>query len=460
MKPKLELMNVTLAAVRPLKKTSVTEWANNFRQLPSDSAEPGQWKTGRVPYMKEVMDAFTQNEVHRVVVKSAAQVGKALDIKTPIPTPEGFKTMGEMEAGDKVFDERGEICNVLAVSEIYQNHECYKVRFSDGGEIVADAGHKWYVQDGDKEAILTTEEISVNLKKGNRNRYAIPVAKPLKLPEKDLPVDAYTLGAWLGDGNSYSAQLTLHEKDAEIAKKIEAAGHKVIICRENICIRGHDMRIVGKTKSDHCAECSRQFALHHKWKGIRDIQIDPIIAPRVTLYGKLRALGVIGNKHIPPIYLRASYEQRLELLRGLMDTDGTVSAKGRCEITQKSKILAENIFELLQTLGLKPTLKTKKAVCANSKTRAESAVYRINFLAYSDTSVFHLQRKLARQKSRENCRVTETERRRIVNVEKVASVPTKCIAVDSPGHLYLAGKNFVPTHNSEILLNVVGDLRT
>lgn len=77
MKSAESLIKTTLTALRPLKKTSVTEWANTFRQLPSDSAEPGQWKTSRVPYMKDVMDAFTQNEVHRVVVKSAAQVGKS-----------------------------------------------------------------------------------------------------------------------------------------------------------------------------------------------------------------------------------------------------------------------------------------------------------------------------------------------------------------------------------------------
>lgn len=483
MKSKQELMQMTLKAVRPLKKTSVSVWADNFRQLPSDSAEPGQWRTSRIPYMKEVMDAFTQNGVHRIVVKSAAQVGKALDVNTPIPTPEGWKVMLQLEVGDKVFDERGKICNVVAVSEIFQNHDCYKVTLSDGAEIVADAGHKWYVQEdkrhGTKESILTTEEISRSFKilngKKHRNRYAIPVTKPLNLSEKDLPVDSYTFGCFLGDGHSYSGQITIHKDDIEIAKRIEANGHKIVIrpksenfphilniqidpleIDENICIRGHDMRIVGKTKRGYCAECARQHAMHNKWKGIRDVKVDPIIYTRPTLYGKLIKLNVIHNNHIPQIYLRASYEQRLELLKGILDTDGTISNLGRCEITQKSKILAENIFELLQTLGFKPTLKITKAVCTNSKTRAESTVYRITFLAYSDTPVFHLQRKLARQKKRAGCRVTETERRRIVNVEKIESVPTKCIAVDSPSHLYLAGENFIPTHNSEVLNNVVG----
>ena len=183
MKTADELQRRTLKKVKPVRKMSVSEWAEKYFRLPSTSAEPGRYKTARTPYVREIMDAFTQADVHKVAVKSAAQAGKALAIDTPIPTPEGFKAMGELQIGDKVFDERGEICNVIAVSEIFYNHDCYKVTFSDGAEIVADAEHLWQVQEDLKESILTTEEISRNLKNGDRNRYAIPVVKSLKLPQ-------------------------------------------------------------------------------------------------------------------------------------------------------------------------------------------------------------------------------------------------------------------------------------
>ena len=460
-------------------RLTVSAWADTFRQLPRTSAEPGRWRTERVPYMRDVMDAFTQNDVERIVVKSAAQVGKALDCKTPIATPDGFKRMGELAVGDKVFDERGEICNVIGVSPIMENRPCYEVTFSDGAKIVADACHKWRVQEdkrhGLKEEILTTEEMSGNFKHGKRNRYAIEVTKPLNLPEKDLPIDSYTLGAWLGDGNAYSGQLTLHEDDLEIARRIEAAGYTVVIRQkdlrhphikniqiepfkrdENICIRGHDMRVVGKTKKGYCAECARQYAMAHKWRGVRDIKVDPVVVERLTFTGRLSSLGVLKNKHIPAEYLRGSYEQRLELLRGLMDTDGTCDKRGRCAITQKNARLAQDICELLRTLGFKPTIKERTVTFTYRGEKKTSRAYQITFLAYDDEKIFYLERKYSRQRSRADSRISETERRRIVSIKPATSRPVKCIAVDSPSHLYLAGRELIPTHNSEILLNIIG----
>ena len=109
--------------------------------------------------MREVMNAFSEPDIKRIVVKSAAQIGKALDINTPIATPDGFKQMRDIEVGDKVFDERGEICNVTGVSPIQYDRECYEVTFSDGATIVADAEHLWQI--GDK--ILTTTELEVGM---------------------------------------------------------------------------------------------------------------------------------------------------------------------------------------------------------------------------------------------------------------------------------------------------------
>ena len=145
---KIALKKLT-TAIRPVKKVTVTEWAQENFRLPSTSAEPGKFHVTRTPYAAEIMNAFTQPDIHKVAVKSAAQIGKALAVTTPIPTPEGFKTMGELQIGDKVFDERGEICNVVAVSEIFWNHDCYKLTFSDGAEIVADSEHLWQVQESE-----------------------------------------------------------------------------------------------------------------------------------------------------------------------------------------------------------------------------------------------------------------------------------------------------------------------
>ena len=210
--------------LKPLPKTSVSDWADNFRMLSAGvSAEPGRWKTSRAPYQKEIMDAFTQPGVNRAVVMCTSQIGKALDINTPIPTPQGWTCIGDLEPGDEVYNEHGNICHVLWKSDIMTEHTCYKITFSDHSEIVADADHKWYVQeDYGVEGVKLTKELVGTYKIGKRNNYAIPVAGPLEGRETELLIDPYTLGVWLGDGNSHSAFITTTEQDLEIVNYIRS----------------------------------------------------------------------------------------------------------------------------------------------------------------------------------------------------------------------------------------------
>lgn len=152
---------VSKMGLKPLPKTSVSQWADDYRMLSQGlSAEPGRWKTSRAPYQRDIMDAFTQPGVNRVVVKSASQVGKALDVETPIMTTTGWKRMGDLTINDQVFDENGKPVQILAVSEVWNNRPCYEISFSDGAVIIADEKHDWYVDvDTDGAFILETKSI-------------------------------------------------------------------------------------------------------------------------------------------------------------------------------------------------------------------------------------------------------------------------------------------------------------
>ena len=152
---------VSKMGLKPLPKTSVSQWADDYRMLSQGlSAEPGRWKTSRAPYQKDIMDAFTQPGINRVVVKSASQVGKALDVETPIMTTTGWKRMGDLTTNDQVFDENGKPVRILAVSEVWNNRPCYEVKFSDGEVIIADENHDWYV-DVDSEGAFIFETKSI-----------------------------------------------------------------------------------------------------------------------------------------------------------------------------------------------------------------------------------------------------------------------------------------------------------
>ena len=126
----------------------------------------------------------------------------------------------------------------------------------------------------------------------------------------------------------------------------------------------------------------------------------------------------------------------------------------------KSRRLIGDVEELLHSLGLKPVLKPRLAKCKYQGKEIVSQVWRLTFMSYADMPVFKLKRKLSRMMGREGRRTTKTERRRIAAIEEVKSRPVCCIAVDSPSRLYLAGKAMIPTHNSEILLNIVGLTRS
>src|SRR5207253_1409516 len=134
-----------------------------------------------------------------------------------------------------------------------------------------------------------------------------------------------------------------------------------------------------------------------------------------TLHARLRRLGVLGNKHIPADYLRASVDQRFELLRGLMDTDGSIDKGGRCEFYQTSKVLADQTYELIASLGFKPCMSQKKPPKGTDYAHS----YRISFTAYADTPVFKMARKRERQKPRPKTSISST--RQIVSIEPVES---------------------------------------
>lgn len=327
--------------------------------------------------------------------------------------------MGDVKDGDLLFDEQGKQCRVVKVHEVLFNRPCYKVVFSDHSEITTDAEHLWYVQSALNRQrakqgvnqpyfqILSTIQIAKSL----AAHYAIPVAKPLRLRRKKLLIAPYVLGAWLGDGATGFPQVC--GADQQIFDEIAKCGY---VMRCSYRRPGKDFWIytigyVGKNRSN-------------------------------VFMTQLKSEGLTGKKHIPKAYLRGSYQQRLELLQGLMDTDGCCHTSGDCVFTNTSRDLIDGVFELACSLGLKPFI---RGVVPRSKNHAFG--WTVRFMAYKDMPVFRLKRKLERQKAR-TIFARVTERRYIKSVKRVKSVPVRCISVDSLSHLYLIGKAMIPTHNT------------
>lgn len=348
-----------------------------------------------------LLDMFAHGKIRKMIVQQPPQHGKALPIDTPILTTKGWKAHGDLKPGDFVFGDDGKPKKVLFNFGKYMWHTM-KMDFADGISIISAHEHLWKIyadhdnHKGRQEEITETQDIFT--KKHRRSPY-IKADAVLDMPHKTLPIDPYILGLWLGDGISAQGVIISGKQDVK------------------------------------------------SYTGIGEIREVKDGYFRVLVPGlsrKLRLCGLLGNKHIPADYFTASVEQRYELLRGLMDTDGTVDKKGRCEFTQKDGTLANDVYILLRTLGIKPTKHIYDAILNG---RRVGKKMRLMFTPDKNVQIFKLARKQARIDNKTANDRNDKKKFFIQAITENADVMVNCIQVD--GGMYLAGMDLIPTHNSE-----------
>ncbi len=450
------------------------------------------------------LDALT-NGLHAgqmVVVAARPAIGKALALGTPLATPSGWTTMGQVAVGDQLLGSDGRPVTVVAATEVMAGRPCYEVEFSDGEVITADAQHQWLtwtraarrydhqLRTGTREfaspvppAVVTTEQLAATVycrSADRRPNHAVALCAPLQLPEAELPVPPYALGCWLGDGHVAGARITA--ADPELVMHLEASGLEVLSQAGRYLYRlGFPAERLQAAERE-CVVCGRSFMPKSELVrtcgrvcgGKARFISEPVAAPACTSCGEprtgqlpssglcracwrrsgsvqaaLRDLGVLGSKHIPASYLRAAEPQRRELLAGLLDTDGTVTSTGSAQIAVTNLGLAAGIRELVQSLGYRCSVTTKQV---KGRTQQTSTCSIVNFTT-SDT-VFKLSRKQLEHKERLRHDPQRTRWRYITAVRPIASVPVRCVQVDAADHLFLAGRNMVPTHNSTLALDL------
>jgi len=419
-----------------------------------------------------------------IVIAGRPGLGKALALDTPLPTPTGWTTMGEVGVGDLLLGADGRPTAVTGATEVMLGRPCFQIFFSDGSSIVADAEHRWVTHTRASRrslsggaAVRTTAELAATVRcetADRRANHSIATAAPLQLAVVDLPLPPYVLGAWLGDGHSEGARITT--ADPEIVMHLEAEGLEVpkrrgvmlyalrlpvaavaprpcVVCGEDFMPKTSQVRSCGRACGGRsrglqapvaptCPDCGGRSSGLARCRACR--------ADRGTVHALLRSLGVVGNKHIPAAYLRGSQDQRRALLAGLMDTDGTVTTTGNLQFAVTSEQLARDVQELVVSLGHRCSMMTKRV---KGRSEATSTCYTINWT--TDERTFRLERKHLAHKERTRGRSgARTGLRWVVAVTAVASVPVRCVEVDAQDHLYLASRAMIPTHNSTMGLDV------
>lgn len=357
-----------------------------------------------------------------VVCWADIQTGKALADDTPVLTTEGWKDHGDVRPNDYVYGPDGQpkrVCGVTGSTV----QKLYRVEFDRGVSVIATGDHLWQgwrkYRVGDKrvgsrtddsrryggggqyewrELTWTTEQIATL--NGKQRSFQVDLTAPVEFPEADLPIDPYLLGVWLGDGNSHCAHITVGREDEDWVTQM------------------------GTLVPSNCSDT--KVGVHVP--GLRT---------------KLRETGLLRNKHIPVQYLTGSVKQRLALLQGLMDTDGSCDRRGQAEFCNTNFNIADGVCTLLASLGYKYT-RTERIGTLDGQ--QHKPFVRVTTPTRPDMSLFTLRRKAERESVDPQ---DQTMRRQVQRVVPVGEGSAQCLSVE--GGLYLAGRELVVTHNCDHL---------
>jgi replicative DNA helicase len=381
-----------------------------------------------------------------VIVAARPSMGKALALDTLIATPAGWSSMGDLQVGAAVFDERGRPCRVVAVSEVFEDHDCYEVVFDDGAILVADAGHQWLTTCPRRcqPEVVTTQQIAaagltVSVAGLEQRRWYVRAAEALDLPEAALPVDPYVLGCCLAAADPGRPASALSAADrAGIAEEFLMAGATPDLLDAPAAVPGGPG---GGGPGGVGAG------------GPGGTGGGP---------GGVGAGGpggtVCDGGPVPLVFLRASFKQRLALLQGIMDVAGTVTGEGgvTVELRLSDGHLLDQVHHLVCSLGHRPDSVRGWVELSPGQEPRQGWLLRWN----PPDPVFRLAGKAAELATLPQGVAGVTPRRCIVDLRRVPPVAVRCIQVDSPSHLYLAGRSLIPTHNSALALSMAQHVAT
>ena len=380
---------------------------------------------------KHQIDGFKYGLTHkRWLLGDEQGLGKALALDTKVYTPNGYKRMRDIEVGDFVFGKDGKPTKVTAVYN-HSNVEMYRITFSDGVSVECCKDHLWQIHDQHGIKVVDTKWFTEKdqfgqVRKNNLRsdgskcyKYWIDRCEPVQFEYQNIPINAYVLGALLGDGGLTSNSVFFTTADKEMVDNINTRLPKGYRLYSSYSMNDIEFYIQGTKGRVNVIK-----------KGLIDL----------NLWGTNS-----HTKFIPDLYKYNSIAVRTEVLQGLIDTDGYATTDNLLQYTTVSKQLCEDVRFLVESLGGMVSYSEKN--CGyNGK---------ITSTCYTLTIKFdrpQLYCTLARKKSLLNTRRFKT-RRNIVAVERIENADAKCITVDNTESLYLID-HFVVTHNTKQVIDI------
>ena len=351
-----------------------------------------------------LLDKFAHGEIKKMIVQMPPQHGKEISDNQIVATTKGLKKHGDLIVGDYVFGRDGTPVKVLWVSEKTRSE--YVVSFSDGAKIECHGNHEWTVYNRfrQKEETIETKHMASSTiyngdgKRGSRYKYHVDSNVCVMFDSRNVDLDPYVLGAWLGDGDSSCGIIHIGNNDVEI---------------------------IGNST--------------YKFKESKGTTTRKFYSPELNLL--LKNNGLIKNKHIPDMYKYNSVEVRKNVIAGLIDTDGYVyHSNGRIPISNTNKRIIDDAAFILRSLGQSVVVCEFKPRVSSSGIVGKKIVYQ---LCFNPTMTFPT--KVKRKKI---TKLSINKKRAIVSIERKEGLGYgNCIQVE--GGIYLVGDTFIPTHNSE-----------
>jgi intracellular multiplication protein IcmO len=380
--------------------------------------------------------------------------GKALPLDEKVLTPNGFVDMGSLAVGDSVISIDGKPTTVTGVFP-QGKEQVYTLTFEDGREVEASGEHLWEVHHKHwngkyekgvsrvgmaKPRVLTTLEIEAILQK-NKGAFYLPLTSAFQVDDSVLPLEPYLLGALLGDGNFKDKNFRFSNTDKDIINKVKTL----------VELYGSTLKQYENQKNDH--------DFHIVEKKSQSGRLSDGSYHKSELREIIRNLGLWGlsanEKIIPDAYRpeKISVKQRLELIQGLLDTDGTVGKNGSVYFYTTSLKLAKQVQELIWSIGGLAKISEKQTFYQDSNGNKKSGLksYSVNIRYQSPKELFYCSRKL--EKIPENYQYKNSLKLRIKSVKKSGIKETQCIKVAHDSSLFLT-RNYVVTHNTETLVSL------
>jgi hypothetical protein len=344
--------------------------------------------------------------------------GKATSLDTKIKIPGGWTTMGEIKLGDVVTGQDGLPTKVVGVFP-QGKLQLYRVTFSDGRSVECCAEHQWTIWDRKHQVWKTVDTLTIiNMIKVNKDhRIHVPLIEPEITPDKEFKIDPYLLGALLGDGGVSQRAVTFTNNDQFVVDKVKSKLWDGIALNNIRNAKPYEYRINSTFKNGSLQSILREL----------------------DLMGKLSV-----EKTIPEEYMNGSIEQRWELIRGLMDTDGSYDSMP--VFNTSSKVLALQFQELIRGLGGIASLNSRIPNYTHNGEYLEGAeAYRVHVRIKSPRRCFSLPRKLER--CPEETQYSENLKLRIESVIESRVDEAQCISVDNENKLFVVN-DYIVTHNT------------